>query len=173
MIITSLIKSLDYSFSCHFWQFSITLILRNIMSSYVFVYISNLHTTCHMILIIISVNKEYKTQVWKKRINQHTSVNEKNSPRPPTALKPLSIFESILVLHVRQSWGNSGPVTVAFVPVAVVLGDLQMSTLAMHHCICVLFFKKGSLSSYPQHWNNFCAWWINSISLFWAYSHAC
>ena len=125
------------------------------MSSYVFVYISYLHTACNMILIMFSVDDEYKADFGK--MYQLTSVNEKNSPRPPTALKPLSIFESILVLHVRQSWGNSGPVTVAFVPVAVVLGDLQMSTLAMHHCICVLFFKKGSLSSYPQHWNNFCA----------------
>ena len=141
------------------------------MSSYVFVYISYLHTACNMILIMFSVDDEYKADFGK--MYQLTSVNEKNSPRPPTALKPLSIFESIFALHVRQSWGKSDPVTLSFVPVVVVMIGLQMSTLAMHHCFCVAFDKKGSFSLYPQHWNNFCAWWINSISLFSAYVHAC
>ena len=125
------------------------------MSSYVFVYISYLHTACNMILIMFSVDDEYKADFGK--MYQLTSVNEKNSPRPPTALKPLSIFESILVLHVRQSWGKSGPVIVSFAPVVVALGGLQMSTLFMHHCFCVSFVRKGSVPSYPQHWNNFCA----------------
>ena len=79
-----------------------------------------------MILIISYVNEEYKA--YFRKMYRLTSVNEKNSPRPPTALKPLSIFESILALHGRQSWGKSGPVNVPFLPVVVVRGSLQIST---------------------------------------------
>ena len=119
-----------------------SLILRNknqsftyIMSSYVFICISNLHLTCNRYLLF-SVNKECKAHFGK--MYQLTSVNEKNSPRPPTALKPLSIFESILALHVIQSCGKSGLVT--FVPSVAVLLDLQMSTCSMHHFISSVLF---------------------------------
>ena len=165
-------QKFSVSFSCQFRQFSILLfyVIHHVKLCF-YMYIKS---TSYMqqILTMFSVNKECKAHFGK--MYQLTSVNEKNSPRPPTALKPLSIFESILALHVIQSCGKSGLVTVSFVPSIAVLLDLQMSTCSMHHFISsVLFVMNWSFSSYPQHWNNFCAWWINSSSLFSAYFHAC